>query len=57
MPVPDIPFPRVNDTKSWQSHVGRMKMKAAMNCCEGVGHFKCSCGGSVSEEDRLASVG
>lgn len=31
VPVPDIPFPRVNDTKAWLAEVGRMKMKAAMN--------------------------
>jgi len=29
--VPDMPFPRVNDTKSWRAHVLRSKMKGAMN--------------------------
>jgi len=31
VPVPDMPFPRVNDTKSWQTHVAKAKMKTAMN--------------------------
>jgi hypothetical protein len=29
--VPDVPFPRVNDTKSWRAHVAKLKMKEAMN--------------------------
>ncbi len=39
VPVPDFPFPRVNDTKSWQAHVGQMKTKAAINALKILASF------------------
>jgi hypothetical protein len=36
VPVPDRPFPRVNDTKAWQAHVAKAKTKAAMNAVKAL---------------------
>ena len=32
-------FPRINDTKFWQAHVAKMKMKAAMNVVKALALF------------------
>lgn len=30
VPVPDVPFPKINDTKQWQAYVGAQKKRGAI---------------------------
>lgn len=36
LPVPDVPFPRINDTEQWQAHVGAHKKRGAIGALKKI---------------------
>lgn len=39
VPVPDVPFPRINDTEQWRAHVGAHKKRGAIGALKKITAF------------------